>query len=578
MPVTATEPLVAELLDALIADDPVLATSLGLPDGLDALPSFSPAAVAARVALARRGIERLAPLAAGAARTLRDASAPDAEHPAPDAPSPVPGAPPDANVTDAAVFLPVLRRVLRLYELRRVHRFLPGHYLRCAQEALLPIMLRDIAPRAERLRALEGRLRALPGFLEEARDNLEPGTPAVFVESGADFAGELLDLTGPTARAFAHGLGRPGALDAAAGAACDALRDFRRHLRERLLPASVPACGAGRAVLEDILRHEHMLDDTPEELAAYGRSVITETKLEMEQLAAGLGHESAAAALAAVRAAHPDLDGLVPAYRRAVEAARDFVVLHRLATLADGEQLEVVATPRALRGVLPFAAYDPPGPFAGRQLGYYFVTPPPADRGSRALAAGLASHPFAAMAVTGVHEAYPGHHVQLTRANTAPRLARRLAGAYGGGTLLVEGWAFYCEEMMERQGFLAGPEARLVRLNDQVWRACRVVIDVEVATGRMSVAEAVDLLVREARMDRRLAEAEVRWYVESPGEPLSYLVGKREIVALGYRFARRRTAALRAFHDAILDWGSVPPRLIAWGLGLAGPPPAVVGA
>ncbi len=83
------------------------------------------------------------------------------------------------------------------------------------------------------------------------------------------------------------------------------------------------------------------------------------------------------------------------------------------------------------------------------------------------------------MPTVGVHEAYPGHHTQFGRANRAPTLARRVAFIPDGGTLLIEGWAFYCEEMMEAQGFLVAPGVRLMRLNDQLWRACRVVIDME---------------------------------------------------------------------------------------------------
>jgi uncharacterized protein (DUF885 family) len=90
----------------------------------------------------------------------------------------------------------------------------------------------------------------------------------------------------------------------------------------------------------------------------------------------------------------------------------------------------------------------------------------------------------------------------------------------------------------------------------------------------MTFSEGVELLVREARMERRLAELEVRWYVENPGDPMSYLLGKREVVGLAKTFSRRRTTSLKVFHDALLDWGCVSPRLIAWGLGLAGRPAA----
>jgi uncharacterized protein (DUF885 family) len=544
--VSPAERVIAGLVDDLVADDPILATTLGRRDGLEELTSFSPAAIATRVALARRGIGLLEPLAAAGPADR----------------------PPAADAADAAVFLPALRRLVRRFELRRVHRTSPGPYLDTASEALMPLLMRDLAPEDERVRALGARLRALPGMFEEARANLEPGLPRVFVEKAIDLSGDLLELAGTAVRDFAVEVQRSGALDAASAVAVESLKSFRDFLRDDLLPVSASGCASGRAVLEDVLRYEHMLDETPEQIAALGRSLLAETQAEMNELAATMGHGEARAAVAAVRTAHPTLDALVPAYRRAVLEARAYLTEHDLVTLAPGEQLEVIATPRCLRGVLPFAAYDPPGPFAGRQLGYYYVTPPP--RGDTAT---LAAHPLASMPTTGVHEAYPGHHVQLTRANSAPSLARRVAGATGGGNLLVEGWAFYCEEMMERQGFLAAPDVRLMRLNDQVWRACRVVIDAEIATGRMTFSEAVDMLVREALMDPLLAELEVRWYVENPGEPMSYLLGKREVLGLSQAFARTRTASLKAFHDALLDWGSVSPRLIAWGLGL-GPRPA----
>ena len=146
-----------------------------------------------------------------------------------------------------------------------------------------------------------------------------------------------------------------------------------------------------------------------------------------------------------------------------------------------------------------------------------------------------------------MHEAYPGHHLQLVSANFAPTLARRIAGLPDGGNLLVEGWAFYCEELMDREGFLGDPVVRLMRLNDQLWRACRVVIDVELHRGRMGLDEAVDFLVREATMNRREAELECRRYAEEPGQAMSYLLGKREVMRLAEQWeeaARRYVARL----------------------------------
>jgi uncharacterized protein (DUF885 family) len=242
--------------------------------------------------------------------------------------------------------------------------------------------------------------------------------------------------------------------------------------------------------------------------------------------------------------------------------------------MPEDEELVVMATPAFLRSMLPFAAYDPPGPFSDRQLGFYYVTPPPEGLSGEALALAMRSHPRASLATTGVHEAYPGHHLQLVSANRASTLARRVAAIPDGGNLLVEGWAFYCEELMEREGFLADPSARLMRLNDQVWRACRVVIDVELHLGHMDVDHAVDYLVAETHMNRREAEIECRRYAEEPGQAMSYLLGKREVARLAELWRGAHRGPLRAFHDELLSWGSLPPAVIAWGMGLAPRPAA----
>jgi len=540
------EPAIQAFLDDLLADNPVLATGLGLTAGADRLPSWSAESLAHRVGMLRRHERALLPLL-------------DGHDP--------------ATAVDAFAGLQIARRQLRDLELCRVQHRRPAAYLDVLF-GLLPLLMRELGSPAERVEALAGRLSAAPGLLEEARDNLEPGLPAALVRAGLDQVDGLLELAGPTVRAFAADAGLEGALDGASQAARTALAGFRAHLHDGLLPGAAAECGAGRPVLEDILRWEHVLDDTPEELARYGREVLAETKDAMEEVAAELGYGDAAAAVAALQSDHPAPDDLVAAYRRAVEAARAHVVACGIATMPPGEELTVMATPTFLRSMLPFAAYDPPGPYDARQLGFYYVTPPRHGLSGPELEAAMHSHPLASLATTGVHEAYPGHHLQLVSANRATTLARRVAHLPNGGNILVEGWAFYCEELMERQGLLGDPAMRLMRLNDQVWRACRVVIDVELHLGIMDLPAAVDYLCAEAHMNRYEAELECRRYAGEPGQAMSYLLGKREVQRLAATYGRQRGGSLREFHDELLSWGCLPPAVIAWGMGLAPPPAA----
>jgi hypothetical protein len=543
---STAETAIQALLDDLLADNPVLATGLGLTAGADRLPSWSAPAITRRIGMLRRHERVLTPL-------LDD--------------------PEVANAVDAFAGLQIVRRQLRDLELCRVQHRRPGAYLD-ALFGLLPLLMRELGSPEARVEALAGRLSAAPGLLEEARDNLEPGLPAVLVKAGLDEVEGLLELAGPTVRAFAAGAGHKGSLDRASRTACSALAAFRRHLHDGLLPGATAVCGAGRPVLEDILRWEHVLDDTPEELARYGREVVAATKDDMVEVAAELGFSDVAAAVAALQSDHPAPHDLVAAYRRAVEAARAHVVARGIVTMPPGEELTVMATPTFLRSMLPFAAYDQPGPFDARQLGFYYITPPRDGLSGPALEAAMRSHPRASLATTGVHEAYPGHHLQLVSANHAATLARRVAHVPSGGNILVEGWAFYCEELMEQQGLLADPAVRLMRLNDQVWRACRVVIDVELHLGIMDLPAAVDHLCAEAHMNRYEAELECRRYAGEPGQAMSYLLGKREVLRLAAAYQRQRGGSLRDFHDDLLSWGCLPPAVIAWGMGLAPPPRA----
>jgi len=546
--VNQAEPVVQAFLDDVLADDPVLATALGLTEGAGRLPSWSAEALAGRACMVRGHEQRLLPLVQST----------DVD-----------------TAVDAFAGLQIAHRLLRPITLCRCQHVSPGTYLDVLY-GLLPLLMRELGTSAARVDALDGRLRATPALLDEARDNLEHGLPAVAVQVAVDQAQGMLELAGPTVRAFAAQVGRPGALDESSAAACEALTGFLDYLRDDLLPGASPQCGAGREVLADILRWEHVLGETPEELAAYGREVLAETIARMAELTASLGYPDVATAVAAACDQHPAADGLVAAYERAVHEARDYVVTHDIVSLPPGEELQVTATPGFLRSALPFAAYDAPGPYLERQLGFYWVTPPREGLTGGELDSALRNHPTASLANTGVHEAYPGHHVQLTAANRASTLARRIAGIPEGGNILVEGWAFYCEELMEQQGFLAGLHTRLMRLNDQAWRACRVVIDVELHLGVMDLAAAVDFLASVTHMNRDDAELECRRYAVEPGQAMSYLLGKREVQRLAAQHHERHAASLREFHDELLSWGSLPPAVIAWGMGLAPAPAAAL--
>jgi len=164
------------------------------------------------------------------------------------------------------------------------------------------------------------------------------------------------------------------------------------------------------------------------------------------------------------------------------------------------------------------------------------------------------------MLLTNVHEGYPGHHLQLVHASAVQSPVRKLLW----NTVFCEGWALYCEQLMLDQGVSDDPHYRMFQLKDQLWRACRVVIDVKLHTGAMTVHEAVDMLVDVAHLERPNAIGEVRRYTQSPTQPMSYLLGKQQILDLRERERQRLGPRfdLCSFHNRLLSYGTIPVALI----------------
>ena len=168
----------------------------------------------------------------------------------------------------------------------------------------------------------------------------------------------------------------------------------------------------------------------------------------------------------------------------------------------------------------------------------------------------MREHYRASISNTSIHEAYPGHHLQLALAARHPSLTRAQVSA----PEFVEGWGMYSEQMMREQGFDDGPEFRVALATDAIWRAARIVLDVLMHRGEVSIEEAAAFLIEHTGFERPNALAEARRYTYTPTYNLSYLLGK--VLLLGLRDEERRRLgaafSLRGFHDTLLNGGSLP--------------------
>jgi uncharacterized protein (DUF885 family) len=161
---------------------------------------------------------------------------------------------------------------------------------------------------------------------------------------------------------------------------------------------------------------------------------------------------------------------------------------------------------------------------------------------------------------TAVHEAYPGHYVQFLWMQTISSKVRKLLGANSN----AEGWAHYCEQMMQDEGYGDGdPKLRLGQLQDALLRDARYVVGIQMHTGKMTYEQGIDFFVNEGYQTHAIGEVETKRGTSNPTY-LYYTLGKLEIMKLREDYKKKRGSAftLQDFHDRFMREGFPPIKIV----------------
>jgi uncharacterized protein (DUF885 family) len=471
---------------------------------------------------------------------------------------------PDALI-DYQLLVQILKQFVRQYEKLKGHLRNPGGYLDEAVGGVFLLLIREFAPLPERLRSALGRVRKVARVLEDGKRNVVPAeVPLVWAETMLEqadqAAGLFLRLLPYMASEAAPELVPE--LTEAGQAATAAVQAYAEWVKTEVMPQAAGDFAVGRGLFDEMLREDHMVDYDADQLLETGWQQFRATRAQMEAVAREIDPtKTVKELLEAAKADHPTGEGLLDAYRQQMTAIRQYVIDQGIASIPPDESLRIIETPAYLRPIIPYAAYMSPGLLEEKQEGIFIVTPVDPGMSPDEQEQKLRGHYWAKLPITALHEAYPGHHLQLVWANRQETIPRRMGSFLA--TLFIEGWAFYCEELLERMGYISQPIQRLGRLSDQLWRAARIILDVSLHTRGMGVDEAVQFLVQECSLEPTNALAEVRRYTQSPTQPQSYLMGKLAIVELVADYRRAHPeASLRQVHDALLGSGSLPPRLM----------------
>jgi uncharacterized protein (DUF885 family) len=452
----------------------------------------------------------------------------------------------------------------------------PLSYVYLLGAGLFSLIARDFAPREERLRSMAARLRALPAALDQARARLDAGgarpTSRLHTEKAIERLLGIADLA-DTAIEEASDLdqGLRDEVTAAADAAKRAVGAFGDWLGGELLPRATGDFRLGAELYGQKFRHALKTDLTPDELEARAASAYDRVRGEMVRLARELwpawvgdepmpdeGDRLVRRVLDAIAAEHPRADELLDFCRAETGRIEAFIRERDLIGLPD-EPMQIVWTPKFLRA-FGGAMLIPPGPLDRGLDSFFAITPMPDDWSDERRESYLREQNMRQLRLLTVHEAVPGHFLQLAYANRSTSLVRAI---FWSG-VFAEGWAVYITQVMMDAGYGADdPALMLVHWKFYLRSITNTLMDLRIHAGSMTEAEAMELMVTGGFQEE--GEALNKWDRArlSSTQLCEYFLGSVGMTALEAEARRRADAdgrefVYRPFLESVLGHGSPP--------------------
>jgi len=458
----------------------------------------------------------------------------------------------------------------------------PLVYMQSLANSLYLLVARDFAPAEKRIPSLRERMEKIPGVIAQAKANLQH-PPRIHTETAIEQTqgainlvrtelAPLLDQAPQTKKELALLQDKTAA----------ALEDYKKWLQNDLLPRSDGDFRLGEEKYRKKLRFALASDLPMEEIMKRAKAdleqtqtAIYETALPLyrkyfpnaDPAAAGLAdkHKVTAAVLGKLAEQHPN-DATVVDYAKKITAeATGFVKQHDLVTVPN-VPLDVIAMPEFKRGVA-IAYCDAPGPLEKNGKTLFAVAPTPKDWSKERKESFFREYNNYMIRDLTVHEAMPGHFLQLARSNEfrAPTLVRAI---FQSGSF-IEGWAVYCEQVMAEQGY-GGPEVKMQQLKMRLRAICNAILDQSIHAGNMSEKEAMDLMTKEGYQQEGEAVAKWKRARLTSAQLSTYFVGATEHLDL--RAAEQKKLGdqfnLKKYNDQVISYGSPPVKYVRELMGL----------
>lgn len=484
------------------------------------------------------------------------------------------------NQVDAAILSNQLRYAIWDDEVLQSWAWDTQVYSSLAGTGLYALIAREFAPLPQRLASAIARMEKLPRLLAQMRGALVPArVPAVHAVTVAKQNGGVVEIVETMIAPQAGVLDAAGRarLAAAADTLKTAVAAHQDWLDKTLVPNAKGNFRIGAKLFDEKLAFTLNSNLSREEIRSRAEAAVKDVRGKMYAVSrkalAGRGdapplpgapsdaqqQAGIEAALALAYARRPARNEVVEAARTALATATDFVRKKDLITLPTAP-VAVVLMPKFAQGVA-VAYCDPPGPLDKSMSTFFDVSPIPEDWTEAQADSFLREYNSLGIQDIAVHEAMPGHYVQLWHANACPSVLRAVLSSGS----FVEGWAVYAEGMMVEQGFLGDdPLYQLVQLKVLLRTITNSILDQALHTGGISKEDAMHLMTGTAFQQDREADGKWTRASLSSTQLSTYFVGVEEHKAIRAEWARRTGSgfALKAYHDKVLAYGSAPARYV----------------
>ena len=473
---------------------------------------------------------------------------------------------------DYEIFKQNLERSIWLTENFKPYEEDPRVYGDYLTESVYLLLTQSTLPKAENLKNALSRMTFIPKIIEVAKSTIK--NPAkVKTETAirqtqgaiAFYSEEIFNLTGAPKG--------EGELADKARANVAALEDYLSFLKSNVLPTANESWRIGKDLFAKKLDLELDSGISADEVLAEAESEANRVEREMAVIARQLWGTTfpgevippddadgrrlmTQKVLSALGKDHGKPENLVVDARSSVGAIKTFITKKRILTLPDPDQCAIIEMPEFMRGN-SVAYLNPAPPLDDTARSEYAISPPPSDWKPARVESFLQEYNRAMLQILTIHEAYPGHYVQLAYSNRNPSLIRKVLSS---GTF-AEGWAVYTEQMMLDQGFGEGDlSLRLHQLKFYLRAVVNAILDRKMHAEGLTDEQALELLMGRAFQTEGEAVGKIIRSKQSSCQLSTYFVGRVAFYRLRQSVQRNQGERfnLGRYHEAVLSHGTLP--------------------